>query len=272
MEKVAHARTVRIGPAHKCGVFEAEGFVYATIMGEGLPSRSRPSGAYCKTNTYGIAMSTKEPCGVRGEGNLLSVLADSADDGVVSRNEHEPPLRNLVDALCDNDTTVSDQAVGRSSLRSELTLGKVVRGIPRKFLGKLVGCAKRKRKPSEVNPTAARYRAWDKANKKRAASNRTITHGIVYKLTSPSGKAYVGISKYSIERRILWHNSSSSCCHAIKAALRKYGFDSFTKEVLHSGVPLGQLPSLDIQEMATHGTLQPNGYNLSKGRRVQPHE
>ena len=70
----------------------------------------------------------------------------------------------------------------------------------------------------------ARYRAWDKANKKRAASNLRITHGIVYKLTSPSGKAYVGISKYSIEKRILWHKSDSSCCKAIKAALKKYGF------------------------------------------------
>jgi hypothetical protein len=34
---VAHARTVRIGPAHECGIFEVGGFVYATILGEGVP-------------------------------------------------------------------------------------------------------------------------------------------------------------------------------------------------------------------------------------------
>ena len=34
---VAHARTVRIGSAHECGIFEVDGFVYATILGEGVP-------------------------------------------------------------------------------------------------------------------------------------------------------------------------------------------------------------------------------------------
>ena len=144
---------------------------------------------------------------------------------------------------------------------------------PGKFLRELVGCKQNKRrKPSEMHPTAARIRAWNKANKKRSENNRKITHGIVYKLTSPSGKAYVGISKYSIERRILWHKSSGSCCHAIKAALRKYGFDSFKKEILHSNVPLDQLPSLEVEEINRHGTLQPNGYNLTKGGEYNPME
>jgi len=39
---VAHARTVRIGPAHECGIFEVDGFVYETILGEGVPSKSLP--------------------------------------------------------------------------------------------------------------------------------------------------------------------------------------------------------------------------------------
>ena len=120
--------------------------------------------------------------------------------------------------------------------------------------------------------TPARYRAWDKANKKRAENSRKITHGIVYKLTSPAGKAYVGISKYSIERRILWHKNSKSCCYAIKAALRKYGFANFVKEVLHSNVPLADLPALEVLEIAGHNTLAPHGYNLTKGGEYNPME
>jgi group I intron endonuclease len=116
----------------------------------------------------------------------------------------------------------------------------------------------------------ARYKAWDKANKKRAAANRKITHGIVYKLTSPSGKSYVGISKYTIERRILWHKSQQSCCKAIKAALKKYGFNAFKKEVLHSNIPLDELPSIEQREIAAHDTMAPKGYNLTRGGEYNP--
>lgn len=130
----------------------------------------------------------------------------------------------------------------------------------------------RKKRPSERKGhyTEARYRAWDKANKKRAEKNKKITHGIVYKLTSPSGKSYVGISKYSIARRILWHKSEGSCCHAIKAAIKKYGFKNFKKEVLHSNVLLSDLPDLEVKEIASHQTLAPNGYNLTKGGEYNP--
>ena len=131
--------------------------------------------------------------------------------------------------------------------------------------------AKGKRKPSEQWPyTPARLKAWDKANKKRAAKNKQIKRGIVYKLTSPSGKSYIGISKYWIERRILWHKSSGSCCHAIKAALKLYGFAAFKKEILHSDIPLEELPALEVQEIAAHGTLAPNGYNLTRGGEYNP--
>tara|TARA_B110001452_G_C15094871_1_gene381839 strand:+ start:60 stop:791 length:732 start_codon:yes stop_codon:yes gene_type:complete len=130
----------------------------------------------------------------------------------------------------------------------------------------------RTKRPSEQpgQYTQARYEAWDRANKKRAENNTKITHGIVYKLTSPSGKAYVGISKYAIERRILWHKSNASCCNAIKAALKKYGFANFTKEILHANIPLAELGDLEIKEIAAHGTLQPKGYNLTKGGEYNP--
>lgn len=37
------------------------------------------------------------------------------------------------------------------------------------LLGELVGCAKRKGRPSEVNPTAARYREWERGQAEYAA-------------------------------------------------------------------------------------------------------
>ena len=41
--EVTHAHTVRIGEADRCGVFEADGFVYVTILGEeGVQSNARP--------------------------------------------------------------------------------------------------------------------------------------------------------------------------------------------------------------------------------------
>lgn len=95
MEEVAQARTVRIGPAHECGIFEADGFVYATILGEGVPSRSRPSAAGCETKAKGNLVSTKQASGVRDEGDSLGIFRDQTDYGVVSSDKHEPPLRNL---------------------------------------------------------------------------------------------------------------------------------------------------------------------------------
>ena len=160
-------------------------------------------------------------------------------------------------------------------------LGKVVARVAGELPCELVRCASRgvvrlrpstakNRKESERNPTPAKRRAWTNANRSRAAKVALITHGILYKLTSPSGKSYVGISKHSIERRILWHKSDHSCCHAIKAALKKYGFKNFKKEVLMSNVPLEDLPALEQAAIEEHATMAPAGYNLTRGGEHNP--
>jgi hypothetical protein len=114
-------------------------------------------------------------------------------------------------------------------------------------------------------PTEARRRAWAKANRKRSAQHQVIAHGVVYKLTSPSGKSYIGITKYSIQARLRWHKSPTSPCVAIRNALLKYGVDAFATEVLHSDVPLADLPALEIAAIAAHRTVRPSGYNISTG-------
>ena len=154
------------------------------------------------------------------------------------------------------------------------------RAHPRELSREFVSCSKggtalvsktgRRRKPSEVVPTDARLRNIRNAKAREKERNASITHGIVYKLTSPSGEAYIGISKYKIEKRLLWHKNNSSCCRAIKEALQKYGFESFKKETLHSNIPLADLPALEVEEIRRHGTLAPNGYNLTPGGKCNP--
>jgi len=187
-------------------------------------------------------------------------------------------LTNLMDALrgqvlggvCVNETDSDPSRVGSVSINRNLgdvqasatsTSGKLTR--------ELVGCAhtKRTKRPSERKGfyTDARYRAWEKANKKRQESWKQKTTGIVYKLTSPSGKSYIGISKHSLAHRLRIHAKKESACVAIKAAIKKYGIQNLRKEILHSGVPLADLPELEIKEIANHQTLAPCGYNLCKG-------
>ena len=52
--------------------------------------------------------------------------------------------------------------------------------------------------------------------------------------------------------------------------MKKYGFESFKKETLHSNIPLADLPALEVEEIRRHGTLAPNGYNLTPGGKCNP--
>lgn len=59
--------------------------------------------------------------------------------------------------------------------------------------------------------------------------------GCLYKLTSPSGKSYIGISSKGLDAR--WakhveHALGKRTAGALYAALRKYGPGTFTREVL----------------------------------------
>ncbi|WP_051299894.1 NUMOD3 domain-containing DNA-binding protein [Methylobacter luteus] len=90
--------------------------------------------------------------------------------------------------------------------------------------------------------------------------------GILYKLTFPNGKSYIGITKYSIEHRIKIHIRASRSGRklAIYNAIRKYGEDSFEVQVLAIAHP-DDLPRLEIEAIREHDTFGPNGYNLTAG-------
>jgi len=90
-------------------------------------------------------------------------------------------------------------------------------------------------------------------------------NGIVYIYTSPIGKQYVGQTWYE-ERRKTAHTKAKGRCPAFHLAVRKYGYDNFQYEVLHKDIKTqAEMDQLEMQEIAIHNTISPNGYNLSEG-------
>lgn len=92
--------------------------------------------------------------------------------------------------------------------------------------------------------------------------------GCLYKLTSPSGKSYIGITSKTFDER--WskhveHSLGKRDNGALYGAMRKYGIDSFTKEVLSYSDDWSELCRMEITAIAQHSTLAPNGYNISSG-------
>ena len=89
----------------------------------------------------------------------------------------------------------------------------------------------------------------------------------IYKLTClVNNKAYIGKTEGDIEKRVMKHlNGGSPGCTALFNAIKKYGKENFTWEILHHDALPGVLDSLEIDEIRNHNTLSPNGYNLTKG-------
>lgn len=59
--------------------------------------------------------------------------------------------------------------------------------------------------------------------------------GIIYKLTSPEGKSYIGQTIQTFNKRMSGHVHGKSYCRALKDAIEKYGFDTFQKQIIWEG-------------------------------------
>lgn len=88
--------------------------------------------------------------------------------------------------------------------------------------------------------------------------------GIIYKITSPSGKVYVGQTVCSFNARIRNHKCKSSGCTALKNAIDKY-VDQMKYEIIEEDVPQEQLDEREVFWIKELNSLAPNGYNLSSG-------
>ncbi len=103
--------------------------------------------------------------------------------------------------------------------------------------------------------------------------------GCLYKLTSPSGKSYIGITSKSIEARWKAHRYSANKgtataagleCEALYNAIRKYGSESFHVELLTVSSDWDTLCQLEREAIITEHTFTPEGYNLTIGGEGSP--
>jgi group I intron endonuclease len=87
----------------------------------------------------------------------------------------------------------------------------------------------------------------------------------LYRLTSPSGKVYIGITKNAHKR---WQQHALAADRGSKitihAAIRKYGFDNFKKEILLTST-FSYVKEMEVKAVAAFNCIAPNGYNLTKG-------
>lgn len=91
-------------------------------------------------------------------------------------------------------------------------------------------------------------------------------HGVIYKITClVSGKIYVGKTKQKLEKRIAQHKfNSKKGSIGIGAAIRKYGLENFSVEVIET-CPLDQLNEREVFWICELDSKAPNGYNLTDG-------
>lgn len=93
---------------------------------------------------------------------------------------------------------------------------------------------------------------------------------IVYKITGPEGKAYIGITKRTLRARWLSHIEEATkkeTTWAFHYAIRKYGAESFLLEVLTECVDSREAKACERALIASHGTFvrTGNGYNMTLG-------
>lgn len=87
---------------------------------------------------------------------------------------------------------------------------------------------------------------------------------LIYKHTSPSGKAYIGQTK-NLRQRNASHKVPSANRTPFHCAIQKYGWEAFTHEILVENLTLDEANELEEQLIKDHNTLVPHGYNLRSG-------
>ena len=91
-----------------------------------------------------------------------------------------------------------------------------------------------------------------------------MAYGVVYKLTNTvNGKNYIGQTQNSVEKRFRDHSYAKS---AIGEAIRKYGKDKFTKEILAVCESREELNACELRFISEYKSNDPNfGYNRTGG-------
>ena len=92
-----------------------------------------------------------------------------------------------------------------------------------------------------------------------------MTSYIVYKHTAPNGKCYIGMTKQSAEKR--WQNGLGYRTQKrFYRAIQKYGWESFTHEVLCSGLSFEEAEQKERELISSYRSFDKNfGYNVERG-------
>lgn len=87
----------------------------------------------------------------------------------------------------------------------------------------------------------------------------------VYKHTSPSGKVYIGITSQNPLKR--WGNGANYCQNEyFSNAIKKYGWENFTHEILAYGLTRDEAEQMEITEIKRHrSNNREHGYNITNG-------
>ena len=95
--------------------------------------------------------------------------------------------------------------------------------------------------------------------------------GSIYKITNTvNGKSYIGQTIHDAAKgRINDHlNGVANGSRLVRHAVKKYGKDAFTYEILEENIFPKFLPDLEVHYIKKFNTVAPNGYNLTHGGEI----
>jgi len=87
---------------------------------------------------------------------------------------------------------------------------------------------------------------------------------IIYRLTFPNGKSYIGQTKREIDARVRGHISQRGCCPLVYAAIEEFGKQNMQVEVLIQ-CNVEHLNEYEVKFIRWFDTLYPFGYNIMRG-------
>lgn len=90
-----------------------------------------------------------------------------------------------------------------------------------------------------------------------------MEQGILYCLTSPSNKKYIGQTKRKLQTRITEHVKTNSC-RLLHHAIQKYGISNFTIEIVKA-CSIDELDKYETEYIEMFNTMYPYGYNIKSG-------
>ena len=85
--------------------------------------------------------------------------------------------------------------------------------------------------------------------------------GIIYKISFPNGKNYIGQTKRTIFARMREHRREDSCCVKLKNALNKYQPEEVYASVLKRDIPVKYLDFWENHFILHYDSIK-NGYNI----------